>query len=163
LKTKLISNILIGDKNMKNQKWLNYAISIFLTLVVLTAVAGAGFRAGMTQNVAFARARNGTHPSFAHNDFGGTRQAMQGNFNNNDKNQTMQNNAQKQAFNNDRGLSFRSPVFGLIQLAVLGLLAWVGYKFVKKSGWKLSLVKTSPTPSASEVPSVKVEEEKTSE
>ena len=58
---------------MKNRKWLTYTVGILLTLVVLAAVGGAGFRIGMMQNASFAR------PSFAHN-FDGAPQAMQGNF-----------------------------------------------------------------------------------
>ncbi len=184
---------------MKNRKWLNYTIGILLTLVVLTAVAGAGFRVGMMQNASFAR------PAFTHNFDGdpqamrgnsqndGVRQPAAGNSQNNDAPQamqgnsrdsgsmqgnsrdrgSMQGNSQTQGFDNrtndrrDGGISFLSPIFGLIRLVVLGLLLWIGYKFVKKSGWTISRVQASPapvaTPTATEVPSAEVEEEKPSE
>jgi hypothetical protein len=159
---------------MKNRKWLNYTLSILLTLVVLTVVAGAGIRVGMTQSASFAR------PAFTHN-FDGDPQAMRGSSQNKDAPQamqgnsrdsgSMQGNSRTQGFDNrandrrDGGVSFLSPLFGLIRLVVLGLLLWIGYKFVKKSGWTISRVQASPAPvaSASEAPSAEVEEEKPSE
>lgn len=177
---------------MKNRKWLNYTLGFLLTLIVLAVVAGAGFRVGMTQNASFARlpfthnfvgapqamrgnfqnddARQPAQGNFQ-NDNGA--QGMQGNFHdNNGGPQAMQGNFDKQRFDNrsgDRrdGMPFFSPIFGLIHLVVLGLLVWIGYKLVKKSGWRLSLARTSPAPvpapSATETPSVVVEEKKESE
>jgi hypothetical protein len=159
---------------MKNNKWLTYTLGILLTLVVLIAVAGAGFRVGMMQNTSF------TRPAFAHNLNGapqgmqqdkGYSQAMQGNFHDNGGPQAMQGNSQGRGFErgNQRGedrrggMSFFSPVFGLIRLVVLGLLAWIGYKFVKKSGWRLSRVEATAAPTAKETASVEVEEKKESE
>jgi hypothetical protein len=175
---------------MKNKKWLNYTLGILLTLVVLTVVAGAGFRAGMMQNFSFPRIANGVHPSFArgfgdlpermkdntqgnvnpHLPQGNSPQGMRDNFQNNN----MPQGFQRQAFDNARGFDRRnggfpllSPLFGLIRLVVLGLLVWVGYKFVKKSGWKLSLSKavtaSAPAPSPSETPVMEVEEKKETE
>jgi len=140
---------------MKNRKWLTYTLGTLLTLVVLAAVGGAGFRIGMMQNASFAR------PAFAHN-FDGGRQAMQGNLPDNGGPQSMQGNphdngwtqmqgnSQNRGFDNrgnnrgdDRrgdGMGFFSPIFGLIHLAMLGLLLWLGYKYVKKSGWRISRV-----------------------
>jgi hypothetical protein len=160
---------------MKSRKWLTYTVGVLLTLVVLTAVAGAGIRVGMMQNASFAR------PAFTHNFDGGNQsmqgnfqdngnpQAMQGNFHNNGGPQSMQGNSRNRGFDNrtndrrDGGLPFLSPIFGLIRLAVLGLLLWIGYKFVKKSGWRLSRVAATPAPVVSETPSVEVEEKKESE
>ena len=156
---------------MKNRKWLTYTVGVLLTLVVLTAVAGAGIRFGMMQNTSFAR------------NFDGGRQSMQGNFQNDEMQenfhgnggpQAMQGNPHNQGFDNrgynrggDRrgGLPFFAPLFGLIHLALLGLLIWLVYKLVKNSGWRLTRVATSPTPeaSAAETPSVEVEEKKESE
>jgi hypothetical protein len=51
----------------------------------------------------------------------------------------------------------------LIHVVVLGLLLWVGYKFVKNSGWKLTRVQASTAPAASETPNVEIEEKKESE
>ncbi len=155
---------------MKNRKWLTYTLSILLTLVVLTAVAGAGIRVGMMQNASFAR------PAFTHN-FDGGNQSMQGNFpqtiqasfHNNGGPQAMQGNSRSQGFDNrtndrrDSGIPFLSPIFGLIRLAVLGLLLWIGYKFVKKSGWRLSRVAATPAPVVNETPIAEVEEKKESE
>lgn len=134
---------------MKNKELLNYTLGILLTLIVLTVVAGAGFRTGMMQNMTFTRDMNKAQAAFGHDNFGGSQQAMQV-------------NSPRQALSNDRGFdrrdggfSFLTPVFVVIRLAVLGLLAWIGYTFVKKSGWKFSFAKTPQTPV--------VEEEKASE
>ena len=160
---------------MKSRKWLTYTLGILLTLVVLAVVGGAGFRIGMTQNASFAR------PSFAR-DFAnmpkpmqenfqgnGNPHTMQQDFRDNGGPQTMQRNPQNRGFDNmgrdrrDGGISFRSPIFGLIHLIVLGLLLWVGYKFVKNSGWRLTRAQASPAPAASETPNVEIEEKKASE
>ena len=149
---------------MKNKKWLTYTLGILLTLVVLAAVGGVGFRIGMTQNTSFAR------PPFTHN-FDNGRQAMQGNFHDSGAPQAMQENSRDRGFDNrfndrrDGGFSFFTPIFGLIRLVVLGLLLWFGYKFVKKSGWRLTREQASPipAPSAAETPSAVVEEKKESE
>lgn len=155
---------------MKNNKWLTYTLGILLTLVVLVVVAGAGFRTGMMQNASFAR------PAFAHNFDGGPQAmqgnsqnndgapSMQGNFHDNDGPQSMQGgNSRNKGFGNDRGgMNFRSPLFGLIHLALLGLLGWFGYTLVKKSGWRITRV-AATAPVVEETPSVEVEEKKESE
>ena len=160
---------------MKNKKWLTYTLGILLTLIVLSVVAVAGFRAGMMQNPSL------TRPAFTHN-FDGGRQSMQGNFDgktmpqamqenphSDGVPQAMQGNSRGQGFDlrgNDRrdgGFSFLSPIFGLVHLAVLGLLIWIGYQFVKKSGWRITRVQASPAPVVNETPSVEVEEKKESE
>ncbi len=146
---------------MKNRKWLTYTLGILLTLVVLAAVGGAGFRIGVMQNASFAR------PAFAHN-FDGAPQSMQGNFHENSAPQAMQENSRDRGFDNlgadyRSGMPFFSPIFGLIHLAVLGLLLWLGYKFVKQSSWRLIRVQASPAPIANETSSVEVEEKKESE
>lgn len=155
---------------MKNNKWLTYTIGILLTLVVMVAVAGAGFRVGMSQSGTFSRA------AFAH-DFDGTPRDMQGNDQGTDPH-GMRSSFQdhgKQQFTqgfdgrsgNRGGMSFGSPIFGLIRIAVLGLLAWLGYKLVKNSGWKLTREQAAsapaPTPVQSEAASAEAEEKKESE
>jgi hypothetical protein len=155
---------------MKNKKWLTYTLGILLTLVVLAMVGGAGFRFGMMQNV------SNTRPAFTHN-FDSNPQAMPampGNFQRNDgpqsmrenfqdhgKYQAMQGNSRNQGFNNrrDSRLPFLPPIFGLIHLAVLGLLIWIGYKIVKNSGWRLTRVQATPAPVASTTSGVEVGEQ----
>lgn len=165
---------------MKNRKWLTYTLGILLTLAVLAVVGAAGFRIGTMQNASFA------HPSFTQN-FDGDPQSMprnfqddgmpprmQENFHNNGGPQAMQGNPHNQGFDNrgnnrggDRlsggGIPFFAPIFGLIHLALLGLLLWVVYKLVKNSGWRLTRVVAFPADAASETPSVEVEEKKESE
>ena len=158
---------------MKNRKWLTYTLGTLLTLVVLAAVAGAGFRIGMMQNTsfarpAFARSFNNAPQEMQRNfqDNGGP-QRMQGNSQNNDGAQGMQGNFHDNAWNqmpgnrqnqgfdsqgnsrgSDRrdGMPFFSVIFGLIHLVVLGLLIWVVYRLVKNSGWRLTRVETTPAP-----------------
>lgn len=158
---------------MKNKKWLNYTLGVLITLIVLAGVAGAGFRAGMMQNPPMARVMNGMYPPLAHDNFDKLSQQTQGDFRG-DKGQTMRNDFQGQAPRDGRELDFRGggyrfpfPIFGLVQLAVLGLVVWVIYKLVKKSGWRLALSKVSstpaPVPSAAETPGVEDGEKKASE
>jgi hypothetical protein len=170
------------EKKMKNRKWLTYTLGILLTLAVLAVVGAVGFRIGAMQNASF------IHPSFTRNFNGGPQamprsfqndgipQRMQENFQNNGGPQAMQGNPHKQGFDNrgnnrggDRrggGMPFFAPIFGLIHLALLGLLIWVVYKLVKNSGWRLTRVAASPAPAVSTTPSVEsveVEEKKKSE
>lgn len=164
---------------MKTKKWQNYTLSVLLTLIVLVVVAGAGVRVGMTQNASIMR------PSFTR-DFDGSPRAMQVNPHNqamqenpqgddgvqgyakNDRGpQSMQGNFQSRGLDTrrDGGFPFLSPIFGLIRIVALGLLLWVGYTFVKRSGWRLSFSKVAATPQpvAESAPVVEVEEKKDSE
>jgi len=156
---------------MKNKKWLTYTLGILLTLVVLAAVGGAGFRIGMMQkNPSFTRAADEMGRSPFTNEFDGEHpQALQGNprEGNNGGFEDRQGNRPNQSFGNrgnDRrgGMPFFPPIFGIIRLVVLGLLIWIGYKLVQKSGWRLTRVAASPaptpSPSGNETPSAEVEE-----
>ena len=139
---------------MKNKKWFTYTLGILLTLIVLAAVGAIGFRIGTTQNSEFVHPMmNSAGPAFGHG-FG-----MQ------------DRNFHDREFGgmgfHDRGFdrggrSFFPPIFGLIRLAVLGLLLWGGYKLIQKSGWRLTRV-TAPAAVTSETPSVEVEEKKEAE
>jgi signal transduction histidine kinase len=44
---------------MKSNKWLTYTLGVLLTLVVLAAVGGVGFRMGVTQSASFANLTDG--------------------------------------------------------------------------------------------------------
>jgi hypothetical protein len=160
------------EKKMKNRKWLTYTLGALLTLVVLAAVGGVGFRLGMMQNASFAR------PSFARG-FNGERPLMQGNFQDNGKPQTMQENLQNNGWMQGRQGNFNEQRFDrfggdrhdgfmslfslfshLIPLAVLALIFWLVYKLVKMSGWRLTRVAAaSPVPAVGDV----VEQKKESE
>jgi hypothetical protein len=166
---------------MKNRKWLTYTLGVLLTLVVLGVVGVVGYRIGAMQNASF------VHPSITQNFDGGAQSMpkrfqnngmpprMQENFHNNGGPQGMQANPHNQGFDNrgnnrggDRrgGMSFFPPIFGVIHLALLGLLLWGVFKLVKNSGWRLTRVTASPAPVVSATPSVEsteVEEKKESE
>ncbi len=123
---------------MKSNKWLTYTLGVLLTLVVLAAVGGVGFRVGVTQSASFANLTDGQSARasfFAH--------GMDGGFN------QMERDNSSHGFDRSRGGDrggFSSPIFGLIRLVVLGLLAWLGYKLIKNSGWKLVKVNASEAP-----------------
>lgn len=141
---------------MKNKKWLTYTLGTLLTLIVLAAVGGVGFRIGMMQNVSAMTGR----PAFAHNFDGDFQPPMQGNRQNDGNPKSGQMNPHQDNFRgNDRGggSRFFSPIFGLIRLAALAALLWLGYKFVQKSGWKLTRV--TQAQAAAETPSAPVETE----
>ena len=152
---------------MKNKKWLTYTLGILLTLVILAAVSGVGFRIGMMQNASFTRAMDGMGRSpLTHNFEGERSQTMQGNPHQGvDNFQDRQGDPHNRGFDNrgnDRrgGMPFFSPIFGFIRIVMLGLLLWIGYKFVKKRGWRLTREAASPAPTANETPSVDIEEKK---
>lgn len=139
---------------MKNKKWFTYTLGILLTLIVLAVVGGVAFRIGAAQNSEFVHPMmNNAGPAFSHGfDMPG------GNFHDQDF-----GGMGSHGHGFDRGgFSLFSPIFGLIRLAVLGLLLWGGYKLIQKSGWRLTRV-TEPAAVTSETPSVEVEEKKEAE
>ena len=113
---------------MKNTKWIWWTLTILLTLVVLAGVGFAGFRMGVVQG-ANLTAEGATSFMFHHGR--GFDNGM------------MQDDFGMRSFDHGRGgFSFFSPLFGLLRLVVLGGLIWLGYTFVKRSGWRV--VKTAP-------------------
>ena len=126
---------------MKNTKWIKIVLGVLLALIVLTAVGAAGFRLGVMQSVKLTAGGDMPFPlahmrgfdgdfarGFDHGrDFGG------------------------------RGFGMFGFVFGLIRLAVLAGLVWIGYTFFKRSGWKL--VKAEAAPAHAPAPSQTVVEE----
>lgn len=139
------------EVDMKSKKWIWVTLTILLTLIVLAGVAGAGFRMGVMQSANLARNADGTTSQFP--PFG-YMHGFEGNFNN----QRGDNPLMMQGFGHDgpghggfeRGRGgFFSPLFGLVHLIVLGALIWLGYKFVKNSGWRLTRV-AQPAPGTSE-------------
>lgn len=115
------------EVNMKNKKWIWWTLTIVLTLIVLAGVGFAGVRIGMTQAINLPDGM-----SFMNGHAYG--------FNGND----MHNGFGGKGFDHGGrgGFSFFSPLFGLLHLAVWGGLIWLGYNFVKRSGWQV--VKTAP-------------------
>lgn len=139
---------------MKNKKWFTYTLGILLTLIVLAVVGGVAFRIGAAQSSEFVHPMiNNAGPAFSHGfDMPG------GNFHDQEF-----GGMGSHGHGFDRGgRSFFSPIFGLIRLAVLGLLLWGGYKLIQKSGWRLTRV-TEPAAVTSETPSMEVEEKKEAE
>jgi hypothetical protein len=59
------------------------------------------------------------------------------------------------------GFGFFSPLFGLLHLVVLGGLIWLGYTFVKRSGWRVVNVNASQSVASVATPvETEVEEKK---
>jgi hypothetical protein len=121
------------EVNMKNKKWLWWALTIILTLIVLAGVGFAGFRVGVAQAVNLPDGMSFMHGhargfdgNVMHDGFGGKGFDHGG-----------------RDFGGRGGFSFFSPLFGLIRLAVLGGLIWLGYTFVKRSGWRVVNVNAS--------------------
>lgn len=121
---------------MKNKKWLAYTLGGLLSLIVLAVAGGIGFRAGMIKSASFVNLTDGQTtqaPFFAHSH------GMEGDFN------RMDHGDFPRDF--DRG-GFRSPLFGIFHLIAAAGLAFIGYKLIKNSGWRLVNVNasTAPTP-----------------
>jgi hypothetical protein len=156
------------EVDMKNNKLIRVTLTILLTVLVLAGVAGAGFRMGVMQSANLTKSADGItqpFPVFGHmrgfdNQPGGYPGMMQG-FDQRGGPGMMQGFEHGGFDRGGRGGhgGFFPPIFGLIKLAVLGLLLWLGFKFVKNSGWRL----TRTAPAASETPSVEVEEKKETE
>lgn len=146
---------------MKTKKWIWISLAALLTLVVLVAVAGAGFRLGMTQNPAFIQQREELRAQRLN-------QMQKQDTNQESKSNDRMFNPHMQGFDprgnsgrgfdsrfqSDRGFDrgrggFFPPLFGLIHLVILGALIWFGYKYVKNSGWKL-VREVQPVPVVSE-------------
>lgn len=149
---------------MKNTKWIWRVLAVVLTLVVLAGVGLAGVRVGMMKSAALA---DGTLPNWHSSD---EMQKFNGDFPHGD-------NSNMRGFDHGHdfggrssnrggrdGFSFFSPIFGLIRLAVLGGLIWLGYTFVKRSGWRLVNVnanQAAPTEAVvEETPAAKEDEKK---
>ena len=135
---------------MKNKKWLWWALTIILTLIVLAGVGFAGFRVGVAQAVNLPEGM-----SFMH----GHARGFDGNDMHNDFGRKGFDHGGRD-FGGRGGFSFFSPLFGLIRLAVLGGLIWLGYTFVKRSGWKVVNVNTSQPVAPAAPAEPEVEEKK---
>jgi len=123
------------EVNMKNNKWIKWLLITLLTLVVLVEVGGAGFRMGLMQGVNTAENFDGRMLFFNHMQrFDGDLKDKFGNDDENFDHPQMRGN--DRGFGHGREHRGFSPLFGLVRLAVLGLLLWAGYKLYQKSGWQ---------------------------
>lgn len=148
---------------MKNTKWLWRILAVLLTLVVLAGVGFAGFRVGLVQGADLTAEELST--IFSHRrgfDNDGTPKAGDSREFDHRHDFDRGHGSDGRSFDRDgrSGFSFFSPLFGLLKLAVLGGLVWLGYRFVKNSGWRL--VKTEPPAPAAETPSAADEEKQES-
>ncbi|NWF63396.1 MAG: hypothetical protein HXY38_03735 [Chloroflexi bacterium] len=113
---------------MKNTKWIWRALAVLLTLAVLTGVGFAGFRVGIMQGANLTA--DGTHFMFQHG------RGFEGG---------MKNFSPMQGFDRGHdGFGSFSPLFELIRLAMLGGLIWLGFTFLKNSGWRVVNVNNTP-------------------
>jgi hypothetical protein len=133
---------------MKNRKWLTYTLGTLLTLIALTVVGMAGFRAGVTQSADYSRIGIGERPSFNQNG------------NDNFDAPPQSNGLNPRGFN--RGMPMMGGLFGLTHIVILAVALWFGYKLFQKSGWRLVRVQNE-TPVVNEPIKAEVEEKKESE
>jgi len=121
---------------MKTRKWIWWTLAVIFTLAAFTVIGFAGFRIGYVQGL---KANPNASNFMARPVWRGQGQAQ--NF---DKNFEQRNPVHAQRFGekqNDRfgGRGhFGSPLAGLGTIIILGLLVWLGYKYVKNSGWRLT-------------------------
>jgi hypothetical protein len=155
---------------MKTRKWLWWTLTIVLTLVVLGFTGLAGYRVGLMQGASVARTalKSRSADDKAATDQQQMPPQMRGFEGKDFPDFHGQNLGPGQRFDGrkfDRfggrgGFSFFSPLFGLLRLAVLALLIWLGYKYVKNSGWRLTRVTAEPAPAAEEEPAPKTRAKK---
>jgi hypothetical protein len=143
------------EVNMKSKKWIWVTLAILLTLVVLAGVAGAGFRMGLMQGTRLTASADGSAPQFE--QFGHMR-GFDGNFDGLRSLGPRMQGFDHDGFGGGRG-GFISPLFGLIKFAVLAALFWLGFNFIRKSGWRLTRTAPQPAPAASEVPAAEKKDE----
>jgi hypothetical protein len=146
---------------MKNKKWVTYLLGTLLTLIALAVVGAAGFRIGIMQNADFPRMEFGERPAFDQNVDKNDPGAPNGN---DDLGSNPRGNglAPRGFDRGHRGMPMMGGLFGLIHIAILALLLWFGYKFIKNSGWRLIRIQNE-TPSTGPAATTRVEEEKESE
>lgn len=150
---------------MKNKKWGTYLLGTLLTLIALAVVGVAGFRIGIMQNAAFPQMGFGERPAFNQNvDKNDTSvQGVDPNRRDNPGSNPWGNGFNPRGFDRGhRGMPMMGGLFGLIHFAILALLLWFGYKFIKNSGWRLVRIQNE-TPSTEPTATTRVEEEKESE
>lgn len=142
---------------MKNTKWLWRLLAVVLTLAVLAGVGFAGYRVGLVQGADLSAEELATIFSYGRgmqfND--GSRRPDHGHgF---DGNGAVRGGDFGGRGFDRGGFSLFSPLFGLLRLAVLGGLIWLGYRFIKNSGWRLVKAET-PAP-VTESPAAAADEE----
>ncbi|MCE9647779.1 MAG: hypothetical protein K8S20_17425 [Chloroflexi bacterium] len=144
---------------MKSKKWLWVTLTILLTLVVLTGVAGVSFRMGVMQSARFATTNagqiQGQFPPFGH------MRGYEGNFHGQagDNPHLMQRfnhgSFGRDGFEHRRGGSWLSPIFGLFHVLILALILWGAYKLYQNSGWKFMKVPEAEIAPIEEKPAAK--------
>ena len=147
---------------MKTRKWIWWTLTIILTLVVLGFTGMAGYRVGLMQGARVAQTalRSKNADGKATTGQWQMPPQMRGPGGNNLGNFHGQDLGRGQSFdgrNFDRfggrsGFSLFAPLFGILRLAVLALLIWLGYKIIKNSGWRLTRIAAEPTPVAENEP-----------
>lgn len=144
---------------MKN-KWVRWTLTTLLTLIVLAGVGGAGFRIGLMQGRNMEPRKVGAPPPFAdsqrfgNNEFN-DRPGDQGQeFNRNNRGQF------NRGFRHGFGRGGLFSLFGLIRLAVLGLILWGAYTLYQRSGWRFVKVNAVETESTEPVEEAKPERKK---
>jgi hypothetical protein len=135
---------------MKNKKWVTYLLGALLTLIALTVVGVAGFRAGVTQSADEPRMGMGERPAFNQNvdKNAPSTQGVNPNGNDNFDGTPRGNGFNPRGFDRGhRGMPMMGGLFGLIHIVILAAALWFGYKLVRNSGWRLVRVQNALSPS----------------
>lgn len=123
------------------KKWI---VRILVAVLVIGALAAAGFvgyRLGFNESVQFSGNRDNA-PRGAESAHRGAMPDFQFGFHG--------RGVQQRGFQMGHGVrsfGFALPLFGLIKIALLGLVLWLAYMFFKGNGWTLSLTRVQPVES----------------
>lgn len=121
---------------MNANKWLWRTLAVLLSLVILAGVGFAGFRMGVMQGANLPA--DGTTFILNHGrGFDGDMVKSKSDFGAHGRNDGRSNFDRRGDFDRRSGFSPFGFVFGLVKLTVFAGLVWLGYRFVKNSGWKL--------------------------
>ena len=145
---------------MKTRKWLWWTVAVALTLVALGFTGLAGYRIGFMQGTGFKKQfaaqiqnnANGTQPT-APEQFNPHGRGFKGNDSRDFGGRGFDS---KRGFDgrgfDNRGFDRRDShsFFSLVGLALLALVVWLGYKYIKNSGWRLTRVTVEQEPVAEE-------------
>lgn len=132
---------------MKNTKWIWRVFAVLAGLVVMAGIGFAGYRVGLVQGADLTAEELTTMFAHKRGFDGGMSQSENGM-------RGHEGRMGKGGFDRGHGGVFsgrggHSPfgfLFGLFHLAVLGGLIWLGYRWIKNSGWKLVKTEAGSAP-----------------
>lgn len=143
---------------MKNTKWIWRVLVALLTLVVLAGVGFTGYRVGIVQGADLTAEELSSLMGKRH-DFDGNRDMLKDGGHGSNHGRGSDGQGGHPGRGGRGGFGGFNPLFGLLHLALLGGLAWLGYRYIKNSGWRLVKTETA-APTANEPQASAPENEK---